>query len=59
MVGNLNEDGYLTATDEELLGGYLREQMEPEVAENGHPGKELSTRMAELPPAMVERARGH
>jgi RNA polymerase sigma-54 factor len=59
IIGNLNEDGYLTASDEELLGGYLREQMEPETGENGQRAKELSARMAELPPAMVERARGH
>src|SRR5580700_2415095 len=30
IIGNLNEDGYLTATDEELLEGYLREQLGPE-----------------------------
>ena len=30
IVGNLNEDGYLTASDEELLAGYLREQLVPE-----------------------------
>ena len=30
IVGNLNEDGYLTASDEELLAGYLREQLLPE-----------------------------
>jgi RNA polymerase sigma-54 factor len=30
IVGNLNEDGYLTATDDELLAGYLREQLVPE-----------------------------
>lgn len=59
IIGNLNEDGYLTATDEELLGGYLREQMEPEAADDGHRAKELAARMAELPPAMVDRARGH
>jgi RNA polymerase sigma-54 factor len=27
IVGNLNEDGYLTASDEELLEGFLREQV--------------------------------
>ena len=59
IIGNLNEDGYLTATDEELLAGYLREQMEPEAADNGQRARELATRMAELPPAMAERARGH
>ena len=32
IVGNLNEDGYLTASDEELLTGYLREQLIPEPA---------------------------
>src|SRR5271167_2397967 len=31
IVGNLNEDGYLTASDEELLTGYLREQLGPDV----------------------------
>jgi RNA polymerase sigma-54 factor len=30
IIGNLNEDGYLTASDEELLEGYLREQLNPE-----------------------------
>ena len=30
IIGNLNEDGYLTATDEELLAGYLHEQAEPQ-----------------------------
>ena len=59
IIGNLNEDGYLTATDEELLAGYLREQMEPDAGDNGQRAKELSARMAELPPAMAERARGH
>ena len=56
IIGNLNEDGYLTATDEELLAGYLREQMEPDGGENG---KNASTRVAELPPAMAARAHGH
>ncbi|HKR26004.1 MAG TPA: RNA polymerase sigma-54 factor [Acidobacteriaceae bacterium] len=37
IIGNLNEDGYLTASDEELLAGYLREQIEPE---SGSPGTE-------------------
>src|ERR1700721_2098804 len=36
IIGNLNEDGYLTATDEELLEGYLREQLSPE-AGGEHP----------------------
>ncbi|MFZ0631775.1 MAG: RNA polymerase sigma-54 factor [Acidobacteriaceae bacterium] len=59
IIGNLNEDGYLTATDEELLAGYLREQMEPDIADSGQRAKEQAARVAELPPAMVERARGH
>ena len=29
IVGNLNEDGYLNASDDELLEGYLHEQLEP------------------------------
>src|ERR1700758_2317947 len=36
IVGNLNEDGYLTATDDELLAGYLREQLGPEPVNAGH-----------------------
>ena len=56
IIGNLNEDGYMTATDDELLAGYLREQMEPD---NGDNTKSLYSRVAELPPAMAERARGH
>jgi RNA polymerase sigma-54 factor len=56
IIGNLNEDGYLTATDEELLAGYLREQMEPDA---GEAVKNVYSRVAELPPAMAERARGH
>jgi len=57
VIGNLNEDGYLTATDDELLAGYLREQMEPDTG--GENGKNLYERVAELPSAMTERARGH
>lgn len=56
IIGNLNEDGYLTATDEELLAGYLREQMQPD---NGEEAKDIATRVAELPPDMTERARHH
>ena len=41
IIGNLDEDGYLSASEEELLEGYLHEQLEPEVEEeaagrNGH-----------------------
>ncbi len=56
VIGNLNEDGYLTATDDELLAGYLREQMEPDTPDHS---KNLYERVSELPPAMAERARGH
>ena len=56
VIGNLNEDGYLTATDEELLTGYLREQLEPD---HGEVPRDIAARMAELPPAMTERARHH
>ncbi|HVW77647.1 MAG TPA: RNA polymerase factor sigma-54 [Alloacidobacterium sp.] len=52
IIGNLNEDGYLTATDEELLEGYLREQLTPENgAKQGNP-TEIST-------ALKERAHSH
>ena len=58
IIGNLNEDGYLTATDEELLEGYLREQLVPEV---GQPNGKLNGHAAlmSLPEAMIERARTH
>lgn len=59
IIGNLNEDGYLTATDEELLGGYLREQMESAENHQAESAKEVAARVAELPPAMTERARHH
>jgi RNA polymerase sigma-54 factor len=59
IIGNLNEDGYLTATDEELLEGYLREQMLPEPENGQEPGKAESIRMEDIPPALAERARGH
>ncbi len=52
IIGNLNEDGYLTATDEELLEGYLREQLQTG-NKNGH---HLT---ADLPPEMLERAQAH
>lgn len=50
IIGNLNEDGYLTATDEELLEGYLREQLAPESGQN---------QVGEISAALEERARGH
>jgi DNA-directed RNA polymerase specialized sigma54-like protein len=61
IIGNLNEDGYLTATDEELLAGYLHEQMEPDSqdAARGQSAKDVHQRVAELPPAMADRARAH
>jgi RNA polymerase sigma-54 factor len=60
IIGNLNEDGYLTATDEELLAGYLHEQMEPDGQEAAREVvKDVHQRVAELPPAMADRARAH
>src|SRR5580658_2704979 len=61
IVGNLNEDGYLTASDEELLEGYLREQLAPHAAAlNGHAsGTNGNSSIADLSPAMLERARMH
>src|ERR1700683_1271012 len=44
IIGNLNEDDYMTATDDELLAGYLREQMEPDA---GEAAKNVYTRVAE------------
>jgi RNA polymerase sigma-54 factor len=54
IIGNLNEDGYLTATDEELLEGYLQEQLAPQAEK---PNSRHS--LADLPAAMLERARAH
>ncbi|HEY6445040.1 MAG TPA: RNA polymerase sigma-54 factor [Acidobacteriaceae bacterium] len=59
IIGNLNEDGYLTATDEELLAGYLHEQLALDEAAGTEETRNLQTRIADLPPAMTERARGH
>jgi RNA polymerase sigma-54 factor len=53
IIGNLNEDGYLTATDDELLEGYLREQLRPE--QENH----AQVVTAEVPEKLAERARGH
>ena len=50
IIGNLNEDGYLTATNEELLEGYLREQLAPEPGQN---------QISDISAALQERARGH
>src|SRR5580698_6376815 len=58
IIGNLNEDGYLTATDEELLEGYLREQLGPEQGGRTiQPPKQLQ--INEVPAMMAERAKGH
>ncbi len=58
IIGNLNEDGYLNATDEELLEGYLQAQLDPEAPEeaakkNGH------VAVAQVSPEMLERAKSH
>lgn len=59
IIGNLNEDGYLTATDEELLEGYLREQLQPET-ENGQAVQSVEqVQIADIPVALAERANGH
>jgi len=63
IIGNLNEDGYLNASDEELLEGYLHEQLGPESVDshtngeakrsNGHPA------LSDVPSDMLERAKAH
>jgi RNA polymerase sigma-54 factor len=57
IIGNLNEDGYLNASDEELLEGYLHEQLDPEADEaarkNGHGAP------AQVSPEMMNRAKAH
>jgi len=69
IVGNLNEDGYLTASDEEFLAGYLREQLlsessadEGEDAESQPGGKARNRSQAalsQLPQPVLDRARAH
>ena len=57
VVGNLNEDGYLDATEEELLEGYLWRQFGPETPADRLPPNALNTRVDQLPQAVVERAK--
>jgi RNA polymerase sigma-54 factor len=57
VVGNLNEDGYLDATEEELLEGYLSKQFGPDTPADVLPPGALKTRVDQLPQAEVERAK--
>lgn len=62
IIGNLDEDGYLPPGDDELLEGYLHEQLAPEpdpTETEKSAGHEAASPLASLPPAMVERARAH
>ena len=66
IIGNLNEDGYLPPGDDELLEGYLREQLAPEpgieedaTKSDGASAPEAVSPFASLPAALVERARAH
>ena len=63
IIGNLNEDGYLNASDEELLEGYLREQLDPESVEPDH-NDETAKKNGHVPltrvtPGMLQRAQAH
>ena len=57
IIGNLNEDGYLDATEEELLEGYLSEQLSLETPGDGLPLEASNKRVDKLPQALVERAK--
>jgi RNA polymerase sigma-54 factor len=57
IIGNLNEDGLLSASDEELLQGYLHEQLEPEPEEEGAKKGQLA--LADIDPAVLHRAKAH
>jgi RNA polymerase sigma-54 factor len=60
IIGNLNEDGYLTATDEELLEGYLREQLSPEMGDAAHQAQaQMDIQMDQVPAGLLERAKAH
>jgi RNA polymerase sigma-54 factor len=56
IVGNLNEDGYLSASDDELLEGFLVEQLEPETEEESKNGRSILSRAT---PGMLQRAKSH
>jgi RNA polymerase sigma-54 factor len=58
IIGNLNEDGYLTATDEELLEGYLREQLSPETG-NEYETSDGQFHLDQVPAHLAERAKAH
>ncbi|HTV07294.1 MAG TPA: RNA polymerase sigma-54 factor [Acidobacteriaceae bacterium] len=58
IIGNLNEDGYLSASEDELLEGYLVEQLEPEAEEEGS-GTGRHSALSRVSPAMLHRARAH
>jgi RNA polymerase sigma-54 factor len=58
IIGNLNEDGYLNASDEELLEGYLHEQLNPgpedkDAPKNGH------SALSGVSPALIDRAKAN
>lgn len=57
IIGNLNEDGYLNASDEELLEGYLHEQLEPQPDEAANKNGHLA--FSRVTPAMLHRAKTH
>ena len=58
IIGNLNEDGYLNASDEELLQGYLHEQLHPEPEDEAAP-KNGESGISSATPAMLHRAQAH
>lgn len=57
IIGNLNEDGYLNASDEELLAGYLHEQLHPDPEDEAE--AQGSPALAPVTPAMHHRAKAH
>ncbi|HUY80887.1 MAG TPA: RNA polymerase factor sigma-54 [Acidobacteriaceae bacterium] len=60
IVGNLNEDGYLNASDEELLEGYLVEQLEPDEEASGKSaGRNGPSALSRVSPAMLQRAQAN
>ncbi|HEX5234376.1 MAG TPA: RNA polymerase sigma-54 factor [Silvibacterium sp.] len=56
IIGNINEDGYMTASDEELLEGYLHEQFEPE-PEHESGSKSETPPLSNVDPAVLHRAK--
>jgi RNA polymerase sigma-54 factor len=58
IIGNLDEDGYLTATEEELLAAAIPPSNNRNGAENAGPGTTPGTGDSQKPPARITHGEG-